>query len=76
MSHAVARNIILDGTGTHFDSDVVEAFLESEPEIRAIARRCNTDFGHQTPTEDPLAGCGDSTAPDAKPACDPIGGLA
>jgi putative two-component system response regulator len=29
-SHEVARNIILDGNGTHFDPEIVEAFLANE----------------------------------------------
>jgi putative two-component system response regulator len=30
MSHEDAREIIIAGSGTHFDPDVVEAFLEIE----------------------------------------------
>ena len=29
-SHEVARNIILDGNGKHFDPEIVEAFLANE----------------------------------------------
>ncbi len=33
MPHAVARQLILDDSGTHFDPDVVEAFLARENEF-------------------------------------------
>lgn len=33
-SHETARDIIHDGSGSHFDPDVVEAFLEIESEFR------------------------------------------
>ena len=29
-------NIIREGTGTHFDPNVVKAFLESEDQVRAV----------------------------------------
>ncbi len=35
-SHEVARSIILEGNGKHFDPDVVEAFLAREEEIMSI----------------------------------------
>ena len=37
MSHEQARTIIVEGSGTHFDPDVVEAFEATEDEIRATA---------------------------------------
>jgi putative two-component system response regulator len=37
-SHETARTIILEGAGTQFDPDVVEAFLHREEEILAIQR--------------------------------------
>jgi putative two-component system response regulator len=33
FSHAVAKSIILDGKGSHFDPDVVDAFLRCEPQF-------------------------------------------
>ncbi len=45
MSHEEARRIILDGRGTHFDPDIVEAFLIREDEIIKIARALD---GHTT----------------------------
>ncbi|MDX1962961.1 MAG: response regulator [Pirellulales bacterium] len=35
-SHEVAKSIILEGTGSHFDPDVVEAFLQSEEKFLAV----------------------------------------
>ncbi|MCG8649816.1 MAG: HD domain-containing protein [Pirellulales bacterium] len=37
MSHEKARNIILEGCETHFDPEVVEAFLSMEDDFRQIA---------------------------------------
>jgi putative two-component system response regulator len=39
MSHAKAREIIVQGAGKHFDADVVQAFLSTEDEFIAIAAR-------------------------------------
>lgn len=39
MSHDKAVAIIEEGKGTHFDPDMVEAFLSIQDEIRAIAAR-------------------------------------
>ncbi len=39
MTHEQARDIILQGRGTHFDPDVVDAFLAKEGEFQAIAAR-------------------------------------
>jgi adenylate cyclase len=39
MSHEEALKIILDGRGSHFDPDVVDAFLESGEEFREISTR-------------------------------------
>jgi putative two-component system response regulator len=39
FSHETARGIILDGRGTQFDPDVVQAFLEREGEFIETARR-------------------------------------
>jgi len=37
FSHEKAKSIILEGNGTHFDPQVVEAFLECEEEFVHIA---------------------------------------
>ena len=37
--HETARAIILEATGTHFDKDVVQAFLAREHDFTAVARQ-------------------------------------
>jgi putative two-component system response regulator len=39
MSHEQAFKIILEGKGTHFDPDIVDAFLAIAEDFRAIERR-------------------------------------
>jgi|SRR5688572_29972625 len=39
MSHEKAVEIIVAGKGSHFDPDLVDAFLELQPEFRAIAEQ-------------------------------------
>ncbi len=39
MSHAEARQILIDGAGTQFDPLVVAAFLAVEPEFKRVAER-------------------------------------
>lgn len=39
MTHHEARSIILDGRGTHFDPDVVDAFLAGEQEFEALSEQ-------------------------------------
>ncbi len=39
MPHAKAMQVICEGSGTHFDPDVVEAFLAVESTFKDIARR-------------------------------------
>jgi putative two-component system response regulator len=38
MSHEEAREIIIDGSGSHFDPDVVEAFIRRESDFVRLAR--------------------------------------
>lgn len=40
-SHEVARSIILEGNGKHFDPALVEAFIECEEEFRRICESIN-----------------------------------
>jgi putative two-component system response regulator len=42
-SHQTARSLILEGRGTQFDPDVVEAFLNRENEFMAIADQLHDD---------------------------------
>ncbi|HLJ09900.1 MAG TPA: HD domain-containing phosphohydrolase [Planctomycetaceae bacterium] len=39
MPHEVARSVILDGSGVHFDPDIVDAFLKNEADFIAIQTR-------------------------------------
>lgn len=39
FSHEVAKQIIIDGCGTHFDPRIVEAFLAKQAAFQAIKRR-------------------------------------
>lgn len=39
MVHEKAVSIIVDGSGAHFDTDIVDAFLDLQDEFRAIAAR-------------------------------------
>jgi putative two-component system response regulator len=39
MSHEKAVLIMIDGRGTHFDADILDAFIEIQEEFRAIALR-------------------------------------
>lgn len=39
MSHEAARDIMVQGRGTHFDPDILDTFLELETEFRAVADR-------------------------------------
>jgi putative two-component system response regulator len=39
MPHEKAVSIIVEGKGTHFDADMVDAFTELQEEFRAIAKR-------------------------------------
>jgi putative two-component system response regulator len=36
MNHQVARSMIVEGAGTHFDPDIVEAFVQNEARFTAI----------------------------------------
>jgi adenylate cyclase len=39
LTHEEARELIRQGSGTHFDPDVVAAFLAQEAEFHAVARQ-------------------------------------
>ena len=39
MPHEQAAQIIVDDRGTHFDPDIVDAFVELQGEFQAIAAR-------------------------------------
>lgn len=49
FSHDIARSIILEGKGIHFDPDIVECFLEREEDFVAIQQRLADVERKQTP---------------------------
>lgn len=61
FSHEKARRIILEGAGTQFDPDIVQAFINIESEFIAIQSRCVEGqpepdlFQMPTPLETPTA---------------------
>jgi putative two-component system response regulator len=54
FAHHVARSIILEGSNSHFDPDVVDAFLQIENEFLSIRKQFASD--------DQATGSFDSTA--------------
>lgn len=61
--HEQAVEIILAGKGTHFDPDIVEAFLEIQEAFREIARRFMDSDGEIARKDDQAAAAlGDSSA--------------
>jgi PAS domain S-box-containing protein len=51
-SHAVAKQRILESRGTHFDPDVVQAFLDAEERLLAIRREFPDGASLEEPVED------------------------
>ena len=43
FTHEEARNIILEGRGTHFDPDIVDAFLKIEAKFIEIMKEFRDD---------------------------------
>ncbi|MDP2133173.1 MAG: two-component system response regulator [Sulfuritalea sp.] len=61
MPHEKAVGIIVEGRGTHFDPDMVDAFTELQNEFRAIAKRyadSDQDMAKKKEQLDRLAGAG------------------
>lgn len=55
FSHETARQIILDGSGTHFDPRIVEAFLAKEQQFIEICERLDASLANTAPTLADLA---------------------
>lgn len=53
--HEEARRIILSSRGSHFDSDVVDAFIRAEEQIKAVRDRLQDDAEPATPK--PMVAC-------------------
>ena len=47
FTHTVARSMIVDGAGTQFDPDVVEAFLQIESQFKEIRVQFSDSVSHQ-----------------------------
>lgn len=62
MSHSEAVNIIMDGKGSHFDPDLVEAFSVINEEFRSIAQRFRdvASMEEEGRASSPLAGDADT----------------
>jgi putative two-component system response regulator len=43
MSHEQALSIMSKGRGTHFDPDMLDAFLQCHEDFQAIARKYSDD---------------------------------
>lgn len=59
MSHEKAVSIIIDGKGSHFDADIVDAFVELQDDFKAIAARfadTDTDMAKKKQQLDRLSG--------------------
>jgi putative two-component system response regulator len=54
-THEVARGIILDGRGTHFDPDVVDAFVANENQFIAVKEQLDDQFDNFPTNESPAA---------------------
>ncbi len=71
MSHDKAVQIIKDGRGSHFDPDIVEAFLALEDEFKAIADRFADNDGDMAKKKEYLdQATGAPTAPPPGPRPD------
>ena len=49
FGHDIAKNIIIEGNGTQFDSDVIAAFLRCEEQFREIAEELRAEPHPRTP---------------------------
>ncbi len=57
MPHSKAVDVIIEGNGSHFDPDVVHAFVEIEDEFRCIAERyADNNGGGDVPPSLPRSG--------------------
>lgn len=69
MSHERAVSIIMEGKGSHFDEDIVEAFLQIQDEFRTIAAHftdTDKDMAHK---EQLVLHVKDNNAPEGKILC-------
>jgi putative two-component system response regulator len=55
FSHDTARSIILDGRGSHFDPDLVDAFLKREDQFLLVQQQLAEEGSPGSHAEDPTA---------------------
>jgi len=53
FSHERAVEIMKQGRGSHFDPDILEAFLEIQDEFRSIAQRFGEEEGESSLQDSP-----------------------
>jgi putative two-component system response regulator len=53
MTHDQAVTLIRAGRGTHFDPDVVDAFVSVEPQFHRLARELLDQSGAEGPSTSP-----------------------
>ncbi|TWU41776.1 HD domain-containing phosphohydrolase [Novipirellula artificiosorum] len=66
-SHHTAVQIISDGSGSHFDPNLVQAFLKLESEFRAIKRRMNDAPENEDSEFLPMSQCNDAMRSSPQP---------
>jgi putative two-component system response regulator len=67
MSHESAVQIMLEGRGTHFDADMLDAFIEIQSEFLTIAQRfadTDADLQRKIPSTKPAKRLESATAPE------------
>ncbi|MFO1020848.1 MAG: response regulator [Planctomycetales bacterium] len=68
FSHLVARSIILEGSGSHFDPDVVEAFQQREKEFVEIRERFSPPEDHASAAPASAVPTSEAKTPAPQPA--------
>lgn len=69
FEHDVAKSIIIEESGSHFDPDVVEAFLATEAEFVSIRKQFDGEEAEASPTAAPVV------LPPMEPVCTPVGAV-
>ncbi|MBI3469219.1 MAG: response regulator [Planctomycetes bacterium] len=67
FSHARARSIILEGDGTHFDPEIVQAFVQTEEKFLAIQKRFADDGAAAMAAPQSSSAARRSAVPEAAP---------
>jgi len=67
MSHESAVKIMMEGRGTHFDADMLDAFIDIQAEFIAIAQRftdTDADLDRKMPSKEMAAAVANAIRPD------------